>query len=109
MTKNISFQLYVLEKANMILTVSHLMGTRHSFFMCHMLPKVIHESWIENIEQVICHILFKNITKLHFLECQLLSTCLEFEIGRKNLFRTVHTYINSTGLIVCCDDIFFRE
>jgi hypothetical protein len=99
----------VLEKANMILTVSYLMGTRHSCFMCHMLPEVMHESWIENIEQVICQMLFKNITKLHFLESQLLSTCLEFEIGRKNLFRTVHTYINPTGLIVCYDYIFFRE
>jgi hypothetical protein len=34
--------------------------TRHSFFMCHMLPEVMHEPWI----------LFKNITKLHFLESQ---------------------------------------
>jgi hypothetical protein len=71
----------VLEKVNMILTVSYLPGTRHSFFMCHMLPEVMHESWIENIEQVICHILFNNITKLHCLESQ----GLEFEIGRKNL------------------------
>jgi hypothetical protein len=70
--------------------------------MCHMLPEVMHESWVENIEQVICHIFFKNITKLHCLESQLLSTSLEFEIGRKNLFRTVHAYINSTGLIVYC-------
>jgi hypothetical protein len=80
----------VLEKAIMILTVSYLMGTTHSFFMCHMLPEVMRELWIENKEQVICHIMFKNITKLHYLESQLLSTYLEFEIGRKNLFRTVH-------------------
>jgi hypothetical protein len=74
-----------------------------------MLPEVMHGSWVENIEQVICHILFKNITKLHFLESQKLSTSLKFEIGWENLFRTVHAYINSTGLIVCCDYIFVRE
>jgi hypothetical protein len=83
----------VLEKANMILTVSYLMSTRNSFFMCHILPEVMHESWVENREQVICHFLFKNITKLDFFESQLLSTSLEFEIGRKNLFRKVHAYI----------------
>jgi hypothetical protein len=78
----------MLEKANMM-AVSYLMGTRHSFFMCHMLPEVMHESWVENIEQVICHVLFKNITKFNFLESHLLSTSLEFEIGQKNLFCTV--------------------
>jgi hypothetical protein len=57
--------------------------------MCHMLLEVMHESWVENIEQVICQILFKNITKLNFLESKLLSTSLEFEI--------------------CCVYIFFRE
>jgi hypothetical protein len=99
----------MLEKANMILTVSYLMGTTHLFFMCHMLPEVMHESWVENIDQVFCHIFFRNITKLNFLESQLLSTSLEFEIGRKNVFRTVHAYLNSTGLIVYCVYIFFRE
>jgi hypothetical protein len=65
-----------------------------------MLPEVMHESWIENIEQVIDHILFKNSTKIHFLESQLLSTCLEFEIGRKNLFRT-STYMYKFNRIGC--------
>jgi hypothetical protein len=35
----VSFQFYVIEKTNMILTVSYLIGTRHSFLMCHMLPE----------------------------------------------------------------------
>jgi hypothetical protein len=36
----------------------------------------MYESWVEKIEQVICHILFKNITKLHSL------LVYEFEIDR---------------------------
>jgi hypothetical protein len=84
-------------------------GYEQLIFMCHVscVPEVMHESWVENLEQVISHIFFKNITKLHFLENQHLSTSLEFEVCQKNLFRTVHALINSTGLFVFCVYIFF--
>jgi hypothetical protein len=94
----------------MILTVSYLMGTRHLFFMCLMLPEVMHESWIESIEQVICHILFKNITKLHFLESQLLSTCLEYEKGS---FLKIETALSDSITMVLtknfCIKIFSKK
>jgi hypothetical protein len=92
----------------MIFTVSYLMYTRNSFFMWHMLLAVMHESWIGNIERAICHIWLKN-TNLHFYESLLLFTSLEFEIGRKNLFRTIHAYINSTEMILCCVFIFLEN
>jgi hypothetical protein len=85
----ISFQFYVLEKVSMILTVSYLMCTRKTFFMCHMLHIVIGRK-----SRASSYILFK-IT--FFGEPT--YTSLEFEIGWTNFFRTVHAYINSTGLI----------
>jgi hypothetical protein len=66
MTKKIKFcrffSILCARKSQHDFDSSYLMGTRHSFFMCHMLPKVMYESWIENIEQVICHILSRGKT-----------------------------------------------
>jgi hypothetical protein len=67
--------------------------------MCHMLLEVTHESWVENIEQVICHMLFENIMKYFFFESQLLFTILEFENDGKNLFRTVHAYTEHRRIV----------
>jgi hypothetical protein len=33
----------------------------NSFFMCETLLEVMHESWIENIERLICHILSQKL------------------------------------------------
>jgi hypothetical protein len=53
MTKKIKKSIQF-EKANVILTVSCVMEIR---FSC----EVMHESWVENIKRVICHILFDTI------------------------------------------------
>jgi hypothetical protein len=97
----------VLEKANMILTVSYLMGMRNSFLMCHMLLEVMHESWVENREQVICHILFKNIQKLQFLGSQLLSTSLENWL-KKNLQHSTRIYKFNRIDCMLCLYFFYR-
>jgi uncharacterized membrane-anchored protein YitT (DUF2179 family) len=73
----VSFQSYELVKPNLNSSVPYLIDTRNSSVRV-MLLKIMHESWVEYIQRVVCHI-----------------------------FRTVHAYRNSTGIIVCWIYIFF--